>query len=490
MKKIVISLFTAAALLIANTAINQLHAENIDLQKAKQVAAYYYGVQSGKSSVKSNDMKLVYQIDNTVLDVPALYFFNAPETGFVIVAGSDCTDPIIGYSTENSLDPANMPANMLYFLNSYVQGIVYAQNTQAQPSAQIQQTWDELLYERLDRNQPKQIYKTLTSTWDQSYPYNTMCPTINGEHCVTGCVATAFAQIIHYWRYPIKPAGAVTYSAGEAGNISENFTHYQFNYDLMPDAYDMNWTQEEVNEVSLLNYLCGVSSRMGYGIDGSGSMSSRYAKQAFKTNFKYNGTMLKELDRTKNPFNVAGTTPTYGDTLWVDTCVKEIKAKRPIFYTGHDNSSTGTHAGHAWVCDGYNSSNKKVHMNWGWSGFGDGYFNLYTSHLNAQGYLFSDSHWALIGIEPPQDSLPSVGINSAAVDPFCAPAYPNPATTSFTIPYQVNSPAMIEIFNVEGRRMEARKIEGEGAIVVDVKDWAKGIYVYRLNGVTRKFIVQ
>lgn len=497
MKKIFTSIFAAALLFLTNAPINQLHADNVDLAKAKQIGAYYMKVQSGAKSLTAENLELVYQIDNTEKNIPALYFFNTENNGFVIVAGNDCIDPIIGYSTEKALDPNNMPSNMLWFLNGYAQSVVYAQNLNLQPSKAIQATWNELLNEELNPNAPKQIYKTLLSTWGQDYPYNTKCPTIGGEATCTGCVATAMSQIIKYWAYPIAPTGNITYNG-----ITAHFGQYKFVYSKMPDSYSSyshpEWDEDAIEEVGNLNYLCGVSVRMSYGTTeqgGSGASTNMYLEKAMTNNWKFDKNYFISLNRKNAQWQwgqAQTNTPTHGDTLWVDTCVKEIKAKRPILYTGADLSSGGKDARHAWVLDGYNSNNKKVHMNFGWDGYGDGYFNLYTTNINALGYLFTAEHTAYF-MRPPQDTLDArnVAIERVEDDVFCAPAYPNPTTSTITIPFNMNGESgILQVISADGRIMDSRKIEGEGAVTLNVKNWGKGVYIYRINGTSRKFIVQ
>lgn len=494
MKKVLKSIFAVVLFLTANISVNQVHADNVDLAKAKQIGAYYMKVQSGAKSLTPENLDLVYQIDNTVMQVPALYFFNTTNNGFVIVAGNDCMDPIIGYSTEKGLDPNNMPSNLLWFLNGYVQSIVYAQNNDLQPSKEIKASWNELLNEELAPATPKQIYKTLQSTWGQDYPYNAHCPVINGENACTGCVATAMAQIIKYWEYPIAPTGNVTYNGGTA-----HFGQYKFDYSLMPNEYVYGgWSEDQVNEVADLNYLCGVSVRMSYGTTeqgGSGAVTNMYLEKAMTNNWKYDKNSFQSLNRRNAQWqwsNTSTSTPTHGDTLWVDTCVKEIKAKRPVFYTGADLTSGGKDARHAWVLDGYNSSNKRVHMNFGWDGYGDGYFNLYTSNLNALSYHFTSEHTAYF-MRPPQDTLDArmVAIDRVENDVFTAPAYPNPTSSIFTIPYKLNDgSAILQVISADGRVIESRKIEGEGSVTLNVRNWAKGVYIYRINGCSKKFIVQ
>ena len=470
---------------------NQSVADNVDLKKAKEVGAYYMAVQSGQKSLNSDDLNLVYQIPNAQMNIPAIYFFNTVNGGFVMVAGTDCMDPIIGYSTEGTFDPNNIPPSMMAFLNGYVQSIVYSQNNNLTPSADIQKTWDELVERRLPeaKDGEKTIYGTMSSTWDQSYPYNTLSPYINGTQSPTGCVATALAQIIHYWEYPHVGNGYTAYEISTGEMLHANFGETYYDYSLMPDTLKPTSSAAEIYATSLLNFHVGVAVNMGFGEEGSSAQSSDCVK-ALKKYFKYDASQIRTIDRTKEFFLNNSNTPNAKDTLWVDTCVQEIKAHRPIYYSARDLSSSGTHAGHAFVMERYNSGNGKVWFNWGWGGYSDCWCNLYTSKLNAGGYNFTDSHYAIIGITPPADSLVAISHVEVAAD---APAYPNPANTIITIPYTLNgaNSATMQVYNMEGKLVDQRVLSPEGRnIRIDVTNYPKGVYVYRYNGKAQRFVVQ
>jgi len=57
--------------------------------------------------------------------------------------------------------------------------------------------------------EPTTMILNLTSQWHQGRPYNNECPVLTppDEHTVTGCVATAMAQIMYYWNWPNSGVG-------------------------------------------------------------------------------------------------------------------------------------------------------------------------------------------------------------------------------------------------------------------------------------------
>lgn len=498
------TLLTTALLLtvLLYTGVNKAFAGNVDLKKARQVAAYYMGVQTGQKSMTADDMVLVYTIDNTVANIPALYFFNSNNGGYVIVSGSDCMEPIIGYSTEGTLDANRpLPPAMQWFLNDYTRFIVDAQNSKAVASAPIKATWDEVLNQTIaePKDGEKTVYKTMKSIWDQSEPYNNMCPSVGGERCPTGCVATMMAQVLHYWRYPYVGKGQVSYD-WNGQTLSANFAEAFYNYDIMVDTVPYNnygvctLNQDAQDAIALLNYHCGIAVRMSYAVEGSGAVTSQYLSRAMRTYFKYPSTGLKYLERDKDFRNYTGT-PNAMDTLWRDTVANDIIKGRPVCYDGTDIASTGTHAGHAFVAERYNSSNGRIWFNWGWSGYGNGWFNVITAQMGAMGYTFTSYHGALVGLEPPADTLAAreVSIRDVEQSPVELSAiYPNPASEYVIIPFELRetNSAMLQIFSIDGRMIEERTVmAGQNQIELNVRNYAKGMYVARLNGVARKFMV-
>ncbi|MBO4722413.1 MAG: Spi family protease inhibitor, partial [Muribaculaceae bacterium] len=125
---------------------------------------------------------------------PALYVFNAQkDRGWVIVSGDDRTEQVLGYSDHGNYDPNKVPENMQAWLDQYVEEIALL---------------DEGVI-TIDRSQsdvhPKAgsaVSPLLTSQWDQGAPFNLQCPKVGSNYCVTGCVATAMAQIMYYHKWP------------------------------------------------------------------------------------------------------------------------------------------------------------------------------------------------------------------------------------------------------------------------------------------------
>ena len=193
MEKLNITFGIIAVLLSFHANVNTATAEIINFKKAQTVAINYMSVQTGMS-LSPDDVTLEYQIPNVVKNIPALYFFNTSNGGFCVVSGSDCMDPIIAYSTEGVFDAENIPPAMLWYMNEFAHTIIVAQNNDDSAPEDTKQLWREMLEGKIaDANDSKVVYRTMTSTWNQSAPYNTACPIYQGNRCYTVCVATAMS---------------------------------------------------------------------------------------------------------------------------------------------------------------------------------------------------------------------------------------------------------------------------------------------------------
>ena len=322
------------------------------------------------------------------------YIFNNEDgKGFVIIAADDCVTPILGYSYDNNFAAENLPPNLKGWLDGYAEQIQAAVEMRATATGEIRNEWECLRQERnLPIKSETAVDHLLSTTWDQNYPYNILCPEdpdANGNptygHVYAGCEACAIAQILKYWEYPNDAHRVVwhEYDHPVYGTLGANYSYaggsYYWNY--MPNQLTYNSSTNQINAVASLMYHCGVSVEMNYGPNESLAYSTA-AEIAFRAFFDYNNATLIMKSN-------------YTDTQWISLLKNELDNERPVFYAG---SGTG---GHAFVCDGYNNSNY-FWFNWGWSGQANGYFPLNSLTPNPNGYQhnYSNNQQAIIGIEP------------------------------------------------------------------------------------------
>lgn len=328
---------------------------------------------------------------------PAIYHYTySGDRGFMLLPADDAAAPVLGYSPDNSFMAEGLPEHMHSWL-SYYSAQIYDAREMALPA------WrDEAVATRAGEKEA--IAPLLKTRWDQGSPYNNLCPTSGGARCVTGCVATAMAQVMKYWEYPVSGQGQITYNPEELGkDLFLDFSAVTFDWANMLDSYGRNYSSTSARAVAELMQACGYSVRMGYTPYASGARAN-FIPGALMTNFGY------DRDVTYKEASV------YRDT-WEDIVYNDLATVGPVIYSGV--SSGG---GHCFVCDGYDG-NGYFHINWGWSGMSDGYFLLNAlnpSQVGTGGYSggYNAQQEVTVGIMPPvgRVSLVSTSIDNAASD--------------------------------------------------------------------------
>lgn len=287
--------------------------------------------------------KTISRVDNSAA---SLYVFSNTNKGFIVTTADDRLPAVLGYS-DAAFEADNIPPALEWWLSEYA---IQAEHVLSQPQQEKAPVF------RVQRNN---IAPLVHSTWDQGDPYNLQCPSWDGKHSVTGCIATAMAQVMNYHEWPNKGVGSNSYSTtynNQSQTVSLNFGESSFDWDNMLDDYSEDASTEQKNAVAQLMYACGVASNMAYGL--SASSSTIYdCHKAMISYFNYDkGIRLY-------PRNY------YGINDWEDLIYGQLKDYGPVIYTGVNST-----IGHAFICDGYRDG--YFHFNWGWSGISDGYFLL------------------------------------------------------------------------------------------------------------------
>ncbi|MBR4646482.1 MAG: C10 family peptidase, partial [Bacteroidales bacterium] len=341
------------------------------------------GHDRGNGNVRKQAMQLVYtgavtdSLTRTVTD--CYYVFALQPMGFVMVSADERVKPILGYSYSNDFVVEDMPDNILFWLDNYKKQIKAVVDNDYQADPATITSWSLLKSgQSVAFRSGTSVNPLLQTTWNQNCYYNQLCPEDAAGpcgHAYAGCVATAMAQVMHYWGWPTQGFNSHSYTC-DYGTLSVDFSTATYNHGNMPNALTYSTSASQKEEVAKFIYHCGVAVDMGYGADGSGAYSSD-VPSALYNYFAYtdNGTY-----RSKSNYSESG---------WTNLIKQELNNMRPVYYAGH---GTG---GHAFVCDGYDENNL-FHFNWGWSGSNDGYFELST--LNPSSYNFSESQAAVTGV--------------------------------------------------------------------------------------------
>ena len=295
-----------------------------------------------------------------------LYVFNRDEGGFVIVSADARTvKPVLGYSDNGQFDADNIPPALQYILSAYQEQIDYARANMAPQRGTLQS---------VDPKGTPMVGPLVKTMWYQDDPYNRLCPRVDAGESYTGCVATAMAQIMNYWRWPERGTGSHTNIF--ADSLFVDFSQSVYDWDNMAITYKPDTPQVKIDAVSRLMYDCGISVNMMYSYR-TGAASSIFIAPALVNYFNYSGDarLIYRKDY---------------ETQWDSIMMAEIDALRPILTTGGD---------HAYICDGYDSE-RYFHYNIGWGGVCDGYYLSNAINLEDRNLSFSSNQNAVIGIHP------------------------------------------------------------------------------------------
>ena len=283
-------------------------------------------------------------------------FANGEDKGFTIVSGDDRMPEVVGYSAQGTYDPDHLPANYVGFMKAYQETVEALLKGDAQVSGGLAEArqW------RAERAGTAAVAPLLGGIkWNQMAPYNNRCPLYDGTNrSVTGCVATAMAQVMMYYQYPKELKSTIEAYTTKSKGIKIPAINSGETYDwdnMLPDYSKTDYSSAQADAVAKLMYHCGAAVKMDYGP----SSGANVTPAILATYFGYDADLMQDLTRT-----------CFTLQQWMTLVDNELKAKRPILYSGQ--SSGG---GHEFVCDG--SDGKGLyHINWGWGGYQDGYFDL------------------------------------------------------------------------------------------------------------------
>ena len=316
-------------------------------------------------------------------------FSHGDDDGFIIVSADDRLPAVCGYSENGAFDPEAMPPALQSWLADYQRQVQFVRE---HPDVRVQAS------PRLSTT----VSPLLTTRWHQCRPYNDLCPDalsgddphlIYGGHACTGCAATSTAQVMNYYQWPVSGTGSFSYttyvsfynpdlpySDSREVTLSADFSQSVYRWDLMRDIYlyadkDLHGYFDDQghvvihiiddngdtipdpegihgNAVAKLMSDVGIAVRMSYGSEGSATATG-YIKLALEEFFGY-----QTQYRSRDEFQ--------GD--WDATIRADLDAGHPVIYSGY-----GYAGGHAFVLDGYDDEGR-FHVNWGWGGKYDGYF--------------------------------------------------------------------------------------------------------------------
>ena len=299
-------------------------------------------------------------------ETSACAVYGVPTGGFVVVnkqAGGE--ELVLGYSS-SVYTPGQMPCGFNWWLNA------------------VNEVQQHGAVKRDSSRKYTPVLNLLSTQWGQDAPYNNKCPAINGQRPPSGCVATAMAQVMNYYRWPEQGQGTGGYYVNDQYTPAE--VNGTYDWDRMPTGKGKSVMTENIKKaVSTLLFDCGKAVKMQYDIEGSGAFQFDQAL-ALARNFQYDSLSLQYCDRALYP----------DADVWMDMISAELQAGRPILYSGMDAKADG---GHSFILSGIDE-NGKVYVNWGWDGYGDGYYAVDLLDANNGEFEFSKDQEMNIGIKP------------------------------------------------------------------------------------------
>jgi hypothetical protein len=366
-------------LLCALCIVFSVFSAEVNVEKARLVAKNFYFEKANlyHSGIAFNDVVLDETFTKTTGSRNDYYIFTLTGKGYVIVAAEDVLQPVIGYSFDSEYKDQDQPDSYRNFIQTYRDAIQFIRENNIEQSGDVKTLWE--YYSANDpgllNNSPKakSVDPLVQCKWNQSYPYNVYCPADpggSGGYVYAGCVATAMAQVMYYWRYPLQGIGSHTYYYPPYGNLTANFGATNYQWEGMQNSID----HEYPGPIAELQYHCGVAVDMMYGPNGSGAYSTD-VPPALINYFGY------------SPDCYFSWKDDHSNTEWVNMLKENIDNSWPMYYSGY--SSAG---GHAFVCDGY--QDEYFHFNFGWGGSSDGYYTL----LSVNG--FNEGQGAVLNTYP------------------------------------------------------------------------------------------
>lgn len=343
----------------------------VDAKKATAVARSFWQT--------TLEAKGASQLVLTPWQYEGVYLFVRPEGGWMLVSANDCARPVLAYSATGTFDKDRMPVAMQNIVYEYGQEIAHIGTVKSAP---VNAEWAKLLAgESLDNGAKEdEVGPLMTTQWFQKSPYNMYCP----SYTMTGCVATAMAQVMKYWNYPAFGEGSHSYSDNSGyGLQSADFGNTRYDWPNMPDRLTSNSSTAEKEAVATLMYHCGVSVEMGYSTIYSGTTINK-CEPALKNYFHYNKHDIRY--RAKGSMS---------NDAWTDTLIAELRLLRPVLHGG-----SGMAGGHCFVADGFNAQ-RYIHFNLGEDGDGDGFYLV--GAINYGSYTFNSANDAILGVHPEYD---------------------------------------------------------------------------------------
>ncbi len=370
MKRIT-ALFTAILFSAISISIT---AETITTAIAKETADSFLALDNEWHHKTDANIRLVEKDG-----LPAYYVVEYTAGGWAIVSAQSSSSPVIGYNTTGEF-AAPAPVSELLDFNAKLI------TARAQEPGNVELIgWSRVKQRKAPTesiiNSTPDIAPLITIDLNQREPFNEYCPKHNGKNSLVGCVAVSMTQAMMVQGFPPRPTGSYSYKAKATGTHSINYdTEAPYDWEAIYSSEKSG----DYDEVARMLYHAGVSINMEYNSQASSAMATQVV-EALVRNFSYDDKIVQYHSKMSD------------DNEWLEIILNELSHGRAVVYDGQAKQG----GGHCWNIDGWKQATQMVHCNWGWSGYGNGYFSLNNMTDSYQSVEFVHDHAIVIGIQAP-----------------------------------------------------------------------------------------
>ena len=328
-KHLILSFAVSVLSMVGYTA----QANPVDIRKAADIARQYLRQPVAVPTPGTSTIST-----RSVAEAPAYHLFvSKEEQRFVIVSGESQMNEVVGYGKLSTGDVNALPPQVHALLQQYTETVRQVRSGQ-QPAAS------------LPKSLKRYVTPLVTAQWGQSYPYNSKTPVINGKPTYTGCVATAAAQFLYFYKWPKQRPALYVRKAGDGDEADTSPTYL---WEAMKDTREQVKDFRSVNAVGRLLVDVGKAIRITFGTQASPS-NIEYTLDALQNDFGYTTRLLHRDRMQADEFREA--------------IMQELSDGYPVMVCGGI---------HAFIYDGYDRRGF-IHANFGWDGQGDGYYDINT----------------------------------------------------------------------------------------------------------------
>ena len=283
---------------------------------------------------------------------PTFYIFtNTGHKGFVIVSGESDLPAIIGYGSKFTPNETRLPDYFYSLLRHYELMVkAYRCNRLGFPKATL--------------SVKKEISPLLSCTWNQEMPFKTHTPKVKNTNMPTGCVATALSQMMYHNKWPVKRPAEFVSTTGTKAQKSNEY--------LWGKIKDNSTQMDDDGKDAVGVLLSDVGKAVNMNYSSIGSMSNmQWALDALRKKFDYS---VKHIYKEYMPKG-----------MFYDMVVDELENGYPVLIG---------ESSHSFLLDGIDKQGY-IHVNWGWAGENDGWFDLFTIYTPLDDDVFGTDYFAL-----------------------------------------------------------------------------------------------